>query len=196
MSTSAISSPSLARPIADAAEEVIHGKLDDHFPLVVWQTGSGTQSQHERQRGHLEPRHRDARRRRWARKSRSTPTITSTVGQSSNDSLPTAMHIAAVAESTTAWSRRSSICEGAGGQSRSEFKDIIKIGRTHLQDATPVTLGPGILRLRRSDRATASRASSRRLPASTRSRRAARPSAPASNTRPDLPSASPTRSPS
>ena len=130
----------LADAVIAAAAEVVAGKLDDHFPLVVWQTGSGTQSNMNPNEvisnraiemmggviGSKDPVH---------------PNDHCNMGQSSNDTFPTAMHIAAA---TTA---RDVLLPGlrkllAGLEAKSEeFKDIIKIGRTHTQDATPLTLG-------------------------------------------------------
>ena len=130
----------LADAIIAAAGEVVEGKLDDHFPLVVWQTGSGTQSNMNANEvianraieilggeiGSKDPVH---------------PNDHCNMGQSSNDTFPTAMHIA------TAMSVRDVLLPGlekllAGLDAKSEeFKDIIKIGRTHTQDATPLTLG-------------------------------------------------------
>ncbi|OIQ30198.1 MAG: fumarate hydratase, class II [Alphaproteobacteria bacterium MedPE-SWcel] len=126
--------------IVQAAGEVIDGKFDDNFPLVVWQTGSGTQSNMNSnevianraieilggQIGSKDPVH---------------PNDHCNMGQSSNDTFPTAMHIA------TAMSVRdvlvpglTKLAEGLEAKAE-EFKDIIKIGRTHTQDATPLTLG-------------------------------------------------------
>jgi fumarate hydratase class II len=130
----------LADAIIAAAQEVIDGKLDDNFPLVVWQTGSGTQSNMNANEvianraiemlggeiGSKDPVH---------------PNDHCNMGQSSNDTFPTAMHIAA------AMTVRDVLLPGleklaAGLEAKSEeFKDIIKIGRTHTQDATPLTLG-------------------------------------------------------
>ena len=126
--------------IIQAAGEVIDGKFDDNFPLVVWQTGSGTQSNMNSNEvianraieilggviGSKDPVH---------------PNDHCNMGQSSNDTFPTAMHIA------TAMMVRDVLMPGleklASGleQKSDEFKDIIKIGRTHTQDATPLTLG-------------------------------------------------------
>ena len=126
--------------VVQAAGEVIDGKFDDNFPLVVWQTGSGTQSNMNSNEvianraieilggviGSKDPVH---------------PNDHCNMGQSSNDTFPTAMHIA------TAMSVRDVLLPGlhkllAGlEQKQDEFKDIIKIGRTHTQDATPLTLG-------------------------------------------------------
>ena len=132
--------PRLADAIIQAADEVIDGTLDDNFPLVVWQTGSGTQSNMNANEvianraieilggviGSKDPVH---------------PNDHCNMGQSSNDTFPTAMHIAA------AMMVRDVLLPGleklaAGLEQKSdEFKDIIKIGRTHTQDATPLTLG-------------------------------------------------------
>ncbi|WP_114967303.1 class II fumarate hydratase [Alkalilacustris brevis] len=126
--------------IAAAAQEVLEGKLDDHFPLVVWQTGSGTQSNMNANEvianraiemlggviGSKDPVH---------------PNDHCNMGQSSNDTFPTAMHIA------TAMTARDVVLPGlqklhAALEAKSQaFADIIKIGRTHTQDATPLTLG-------------------------------------------------------
>jgi len=130
----------LGNAILQAAGEVIEGKFDDNFPLVVWQTGSGTQSNMNANEvianraieilggviGSKDPVH---------------PNDHCNMGQSSNDTFPTAMHIA------TAMSARDVLLPGlekllAGLEAKAEeFKDIIKIGRTHTQDATPLTLG-------------------------------------------------------
>ncbi|UWR77678.1 class II fumarate hydratase [Phaeobacter inhibens] len=126
--------------VIQAAGEVIEGKFDDNFPLVVWQTGSGTQSNMNSNEvianraieilggviGSKDPVH---------------PNDHCNMGQSSNDTFPTAMHIA------TAMSVRDVLVPGLtklaeGLEAKAEaFKDIIKIGRTHTQDATPLTLG-------------------------------------------------------
>ncbi|NPD19147.1 class II fumarate hydratase [Alterinioella nitratireducens] len=130
----------LADAIIQAAQEVIEGKFDDNFPLVVWQTGSGTQSNMNANEvianraieilggeiGSKDPVH---------------PNDHCNMGQSSNDTFPTAMHVA------TAMSVRDVLLPGLtklaeGLEAKSDaFKDIIKIGRTHTQDATPLTLG-------------------------------------------------------
>ncbi|ATG43225.1 fumarate hydratase class II [Phaeobacter piscinae] len=130
----------IADAVIAAAGEVIEGKFDDNFPLVVWQTGSGTQSNMNSNEvianraieilggviGSKDPVH---------------PNDHCNMGQSSNDTFPTAMHIA------TAMSVRDVLVPGMtklaeGLEAKAEaFKDIIKIGRTHTQDATPLTLG-------------------------------------------------------
>ena len=130
----------LGKTIAAAATEVIDGKFDDNFPLVVWQTGSGTQSNMNANEvisnraiemlggvmGSKKPVH---------------PNDHCNMGQSSNDTFPTAMHVA------IGMMARDTLLPGlhklhtALAAKSDEFKDIIKIGRTHTQDATPLTLG-------------------------------------------------------
>jgi fumarate hydratase class II len=126
--------------IAKAADEVIDGKLDDHFPLRVWQTGSGTQSNMNSNEvianraielaggviGSKDPVH---------------PNDHVNMGQSSNDTFPTAMHIAAVESIREALIPSLVVLTKSFRNKSAEFKDIIKIGRTHLMDATPLTLG-------------------------------------------------------
>jgi fumarate hydratase, class II len=126
--------------ICKAADEVIAGKLDDHFPLSVWQTGSGTQSNMNVNEvisnraielaggvmGSKKPVH---------------PNDHVNKSQSSNDTFPTAMHIAAVTRIETYLLPRVKTLRDTLASKADAFKDIIKIGRTHLQDATPVTLG-------------------------------------------------------
>jgi fumarate hydratase class II len=129
-----------AKLMTAAAEEVIAGKLDDHFPLRIWQTGSGTQTNMNANEvisnraiemaggvlGSKKPIH---------------PNDDVNMSQSSNDTFPTAMHIAAAEEVThdlipSVRKLRDSLARKA-----SEFADIVKIGRTHLMDAVPLTLG-------------------------------------------------------
>jgi len=129
-----------ARLIAQAADEVIAGKLDGHFPLHIWQTGSGTQTNMNANEvisnraieiaggvmGSKKPVH---------------PNDDVNMSQSSNDTFPTAMHIAAasrVAEVLIPAVER--LCHAIDAKAR-EFKDVVKIGRTHLMDATPLTVG-------------------------------------------------------
>ena len=123
-----------------AADEVIAGKLEAHFPLVVYQTGSGTQTNMNVNEvisnraiqmlggevGSKEPVH---------------PNDHCNMGQSSNDSFPTAMYIASVTELTRSLLPSLELLHGALHAKEVEFADIIKIGRTHTQDATPLTLG-------------------------------------------------------
>jgi fumarate hydratase class II len=130
----------LGRAIAAAAGEVADGKLSDHFPLVVWQTGSGTQTNMNAnevianrasemlggQRGAKSPVH---------------PNDHVNLGQSSNDSFPTAMHVAAAIEIRQNLLPALAHLERALAAKARAFARIVKIGRTHLQDATPLTLG-------------------------------------------------------
>ncbi|MCH2251071.1 MAG: class II fumarate hydratase [Cognatishimia sp.] len=130
----------IADAVIQAAGEVFEGKFDDNFPLVVWQTGSGTQSNMNSNEvianraieilggviGSKDPVH---------------PNDHCNMGQSSNDTFPTAMHIAtAMSVRDVLMPGLTKLAEGLEAKSE-EFKDIIKIGRTHTQDATPLTLG-------------------------------------------------------
>ncbi|MBN8982397.1 MAG: class II fumarate hydratase [Rhizobiales bacterium] len=129
-----------ARAISRAAREVIDGKLDDNFPLVVWQTGSGTQTNMNLnevianrasellggERGSKKPVH---------------PNDHVNMSQSSNDSFPTAMHIAAAERIVHDLVPSLTILLKALRQKEKAFAKIVKIGRTHTQDATPLTLG-------------------------------------------------------
>ena len=130
----------LADAIKKASQEVIEGKLDEHFPLVVWQTGSGTQSNMNfnevianrsiellgGELGSKEPVH---------------PNDHVNMGQSTNDTFPTAINIAAVeAVSNKLMPELKELCNSLQKKS-DEFDKIIKLGRTHLQDATPLSLG-------------------------------------------------------
>jgi fumarate hydratase class II len=129
-----------ARAIVRAAQEVIDGKLDDHFPLVVWQTGSGTQTNMNvnevianranellgGKRGANAPVH---------------PNDHVNMSQSSNDCFPTAIHIAAAREITQQLIPALTHLQDALQKKTRQFARIIKIGRTHTQDATPLTLG-------------------------------------------------------
>ena len=126
--------------IVQAADEVVAGKLDDHFPLRVWQTGSGTQTNMNAnevisnraieiaggQMGSKKPVH---------------PNDDVNMSQSSNDTFPTAMSIAAATELSQKLIPAARHLRDALETKRKEFADIVKIGRTHLQDATPLTLG-------------------------------------------------------
>jgi fumarate hydratase class II len=132
--------PKLAGAIVDAAEEIASGRLDDHFPLKVWQTGSGTQSHMNvnevianranevfgAARGAMDPVH---------------PNDHVNLGQSSNDSFPTAMHVAATRALIQNLLPALRQLEASLRAKAREFASLIKIGRTHLQDATPITLG-------------------------------------------------------
>jgi fumarate hydratase class II len=128
------------RLIIQAADEVITGKLDAHFPLRVWQTGSGTQSNMNAnevisnraiemsggQMGSKKPVH---------------PNDDVNMSQSSNDTFPTAMHIAAATELNGRLLPAVKYLRDELDAKRIQFQDVVKIGRTHLQDATPLTLG-------------------------------------------------------
>jgi fumarate hydratase class II len=132
-------SPEKAKLIVQACDEVIEGKLDEHFPLRVWQTGSGTQTNMNANEvisnraieiaggvmGSKKPIH---------------PNDDVNMSQSSNDTFPSAMHIAA-AEQMNKLIPRVREVESAIDAKAKEFKDVVKIGRTHLQDATPLTVG-------------------------------------------------------
>ncbi len=132
--------PAVGDAIVKAAQEVIDGKLDDHFPLVVWQTGSGTQSNMNANEvisnraiemlggvmGSKKPIH---------------PNDHVNMSQSSNDTYPTAMHIAAADEVARSLMPALEHLHVALKAKTLEFAHIIKIGRTHTQDATPLTLG-------------------------------------------------------
>jgi fumarate hydratase, class II len=135
--------PSVGALICQAADEVIAGKLDDHFPLMVWQTGSGTQSNMNVNEvisnraielaggvlGSKQPVH---------------PNDHVNKSQSSNDTFPTAMHMAAVmAIESQLLSRVKGLRDTLAGKANA-YRSIVKIGRTHLQDATPLTLGQEI----------------------------------------------------
>ncbi|MCS7266496.1 MAG: class II fumarate hydratase [Geminicoccaceae bacterium] len=132
--------PRIAEAIVKAAQEVAEGKLDEEFPLVVWQTGSGTQTNMNAneviagranellgaQRGGKSPVH---------------PNDHVNRGQSSNDTFPTAMHVAAAREIHDRLLPALNHLHAALAGKAKAFADVIKIGRTHLQDATPLTLG-------------------------------------------------------
>lgn len=126
--------------IVKAATEVMEGKLDDHFPLVVWQTGSGTQTNMNANEV-ISNRAIEMMGGTMGSKKPVHPNDHVNMGQSSNDSFPTAMHIAAAMEIKHSLLPALQQLRGALHKKQEEFKDIIKIGRTHLQDATPLTLG-------------------------------------------------------
>src|SRR2546426_6581875 len=127
------------RLIVAACDEVIQGKLDEHFPLRVWQTGSGTQTNMNANEvisnraieiaggvlGSKKPIH---------------PNDDVNMSQSSNDTFPTAMYIAAAEQLEKLIPGIQEVHDAIGAKAE-EFKDVVKIGRTHLQDATPLTVG-------------------------------------------------------
>ncbi len=126
--------------IIKAADEVIEGKLDDHFPLVVWQTGSGTQTNMNSNEV-ISNRAIEIAGGEMGSKKPIHPNDDVNKAQSSNDTFPTAMHIAAVEEVYRRLIPMVTKLRDALAAKSEEFKDIIKIGRTHLMDATPLTLG-------------------------------------------------------
>src|SRR5260370_1089286 len=128
-----------ARAIARAAREVIDGKLDDHFPLVVWQTGSGTQTNMNLNEV-IANRANELLGGTRGEKSPVHPNDHVNMSQSSNDAFPTAMHIAAAEQITQLLSPALAHLHEALLKKTKEFAKIVKIGRTHTQDATPLTL--------------------------------------------------------
>ncbi len=129
--------------IVRAADEVIEGELDDHFPLVVWQTGSGTQSNMNVNEV-ISNRAIELAGGEMGSKKPVHPNDHVNRSQSSNDTFPTAMHIAAVIQIEDHLLPRVRILRDTLQQKSETFADIVKIGRTHLQDATPLTLGQEI----------------------------------------------------
>jgi len=129
-----------ARAIARAAREVIDGQFDEHFPLVVWQTGSGTQTNMNLNEV-IANRANELLGAELGAKSPVHPNDHVNLSQSSNDSFPTAMHIAAVMRITADLLPALSELHRALRSKEKAFAKIIKIGRTHTQDATPMTLG-------------------------------------------------------
>src|ERR1700742_1081096 len=129
-----------ARAITRAAQEVIDGQLDDHFPLVVWQTGSGTQSNMNLNEV-IANRANELLGGKLGAKAPVHPNDHVNMSQSSNDSFPTAMHIAATLRITTGLIPALDELLRALRKKEKAFAHIVKIGRTHTQDATPLTLG-------------------------------------------------------
>ena len=130
----------LVDAITRAADEVIDGRLADHFPLVVWQTGSGTQTNMNANEV-IANRAIELLGGELGSKSPIHPNDHVNMQQSSNDCFPTAMHIAAAEEIHRRLIPGLDHLRGAIAAKAEAFADIIKIGRTHLQDATPLTLG-------------------------------------------------------
>ena len=126
--------------IAEAADEVIEGKLDDHFPLVVFQTGSGTQSNMNSNEV-ISNRAIEIAGGEMGSKSPVHPNDHVNRGQSSNDTFPTAMHIAVVSELNSRLYPAISHLRDVLDAKAKEYDDVVMVGRTHLQDATPVRLG-------------------------------------------------------
>ena len=125
--------------IVRAANEVIDGKLDAHFPLRVWQTGSGTQTNMNANEV-ISNRAIEIAGGEMGSKKPVHPNDDVNMSQSSNDTFPTAMYIAA-AERLTALIPTVQVLHDAIDAKAKEFADVVKIGRTHLQDATPITVG-------------------------------------------------------
>jgi len=128
------------RAIVRAADEVIAGRLDDHFPLVVWQTGSGTQTNMNVNEV-IANRANELLGGQLGAKKPVHPNDHVNLSQSSNDSFPTAMHIAAAIEIDAQLLPALAHLHAALDAKAKRFARIVKIGRTHLQDATPLTLG-------------------------------------------------------
>ena len=132
--------PKLGQAILKAADEVIEGKLNDHFPLVVWQTGSGTQSNMNANEV-ISNRAIEMLGGEMGSKAPVHPNDHVNMSQSSNDTYPTAMHIACAEEVVHRLLPALQTLHNALNDKAQAWKDIIKIGRTHTQDATPITLG-------------------------------------------------------
>ncbi len=132
--------PAIGKAIIAAAQEVIDGKLDEHFPLVVWQTGSGTQSNMNANEV-ISNRAIEMLGGEMGSKKPVHPNDHVNMSQSSNDTYPTAMHIAAAEEIVHRLLPALTKLRDALGAKAAAWADIVKIGRTHTQDATPLTLG-------------------------------------------------------
>ena len=130
----------VAKLIISAAEEVINGELDDHFPLRVWQTGSGTQSNMNTNEV-IANRAIEMAGGVLGSKSPVHPNDHVNRAQSSNDTFPTAMHIASAEAITSELIPSLVLLRDALAKKSDEWSDIVKIGRTHLMDAVPLTLG-------------------------------------------------------
>ncbi len=130
----------LAEAIEQAAGEVIDGKWDDHFPLKVWQTGSGTQSNMNANEV-ISNRAIELLDGEMGSKTPVHPNDHVNLGQSSNDTFPTAMNVAAAMEIAKTLIPALRHLHASLDQKAKDFADIVKIGRTHTQDATPLTLG-------------------------------------------------------
>src|SRR6266852_4509210 len=126
--------PEKAKLIVQACDEVIEGKLDDHFPLRVWQTGSGTQTNMNANEV-ISNRAIELALGEMGSKKPIHPNDEVNMSQSSNDTFPTAMHIAAAEEMTHRLIPAVTRVRDALKQKQAEFEDIVKIGRTHLMDA-------------------------------------------------------------
>ncbi len=125
--------------ISQAADEVIEGKLDEHFPLRVWQTGSGTQTNMNANEV-ISNRAIEIAGGEMGSKTPIHPNDDVNKSQSSNDTFPTAMYIAAAEQMTKLIPRVQKVYDAIDAKAK-QFEDVVKIGRTHLQDATPLTVG-------------------------------------------------------
>ncbi|WP_449043363.1 class II fumarate hydratase [Paracoccus versutus] len=132
--------PAIGKAMVQAAAEVVAGKFDDNFPLVVWQTGSGTQSNMNANEV-ISNRAIEILGGEMGTKKPVHPNDHVNMGQSSNDTFPTAMHVAIAMQARDVLLPGLEKLHKALVAKSEEFKDIIKIGRTHTQDATPLTLG-------------------------------------------------------
>ena len=132
--------PKLGNTIIAAAQEVIEGKLDEHFPLVVWQTGSGTQSNMNANEV-ISNRAIEMMGGEMGSKKPIHPNDHVNMSQSSNDTFPTAMHIACAEEIHHRLLPALQMLRNALNDKANQWAKVIKIGRTHTQDATPLTLG-------------------------------------------------------
>ena len=132
--------PDIADAVVAAADEALAGRFEGHFPLSVWQTGSGTQTNMNVNEV-LANRAGEILGARLGAKGPVHPNDHVNLGQSSNDTFPTAMHVAAALEIEQELLPRLDRLAAALEAKAAEFDDLVKIGRTHLQDATPVTLG-------------------------------------------------------
>src|SRR3989442_12081239 len=135
--------PKKAKAIIEAADEVIAGKHDGEFPLAVWQTGSGTQTNMNMNEV-LANRASEILGGPRGEERLVHPNDDVNKGQSSNDVFPTAMHVAAVPAIVDHLIASIRVLRDTLARKSEEFRDIVKIGRTHLQDATPLTLGQEI----------------------------------------------------
>jgi len=133
-------SSKIAKAIIKASTEVINGKLNDNFPLKVWQTGSGTQTNMNVNEV-IANRAIELLKGKKGTKKPVHPNDHVNKSQSTNDVFPTAMHISVASETTHKLLPNLKILESSLRKKSTEFKKIVKIGRTHLQDATPLTLG-------------------------------------------------------
>ena len=132
-------SPEKARLIVQACDEVIEGKLDDHFPLRVWQTGSGTQTNMNANEV-ISNRAIEIAGGKLGSKTPVHPNDDVNMSQSSNDTFPTAMYIAAAEQLNWLVPTIQELHEAIDAKAQ-QFANVVKIGRTHLQDATPLTVG-------------------------------------------------------